>query len=63
MYGLIEYALIREELHRQNRSRKVPKEFDLALTNQAPSGRRKLQRMLNIVKYRRKIRLYLRLYL
>jgi hypothetical protein len=62
MYGLAEYALLRQQLHERNKRTGAPKEFDYALTQPAPKRKRRpVQRMGRLMVSRRALRLFRRL--
>lgn len=65
MYGLVEYALIREEMHRNQRNSKIPHEFDLPFTHPVPKlGKERLKKILGLFKRnRRKVLRYLSLHI
>lgn len=62
MYGLAEYALLRQQLHEANKKPAALREFDYAVTRPAPKRKgRQIRRMRRLIASRRAIRLYLRL--
>lgn len=63
MYGLMEYALIRQEMHQRNKQRHMPvQEFDYPVTLPGRRIRKKnFSRLFRIVKKRRGLLLYIRL--
>lgn len=61
MYGLTEYALLRQQMHDANKRKSVAPEFDYAVTRPIPEKKGRAVRLIGRVLVRRRtLRLYIK---